>query len=132
MDTDNLKDIFDAYQPQGMASDSAFLDRLSRNLDLMETVKLRNDAFRRRTRIAVIAAALAGFVAGIVMSTLYHLFIVDRLAAVSLQLPLIMAHTGTIDLRIAGWLLLAVASVLISVNVYEAVSYIRPAAKHHR
>lgn len=70
MNDDKLKDIFAGFNPE--ISDSAnFMSRLSRNLELAEIARQRIEATRRRSKRAVVIAAIAGFCGG-VMSTLCY------------------------------------------------------------
>ena len=70
MNDDKLKDIFAGFNPE--ISDSAdFMSRLNRTLELAEIARQRIEAARRRSKRAVVIAAIAGFGGG-VMSTLCY------------------------------------------------------------
>ena len=70
MEDDKLTELFADFKPE--ISDSAdFMARFSRNLELAEIARKQIEASRRRSRRAVVIAALAGFAGG-VMSTICY------------------------------------------------------------
>ncbi len=65
MENDKLKELFAGFKPE--ISDSAdFMARFNRNLQLAETARKKIEAERRRSRRAVVIAAMAGFAGGAV------------------------------------------------------------------
>ena len=78
MDDDKLKDIFAGFNPE--ISDSAdFMAGLNRHLELAELARQRLEAARRRSKRAVIIAAIAGFGGGVMSALCYPALL--RLAA---------------------------------------------------
>ncbi|MDE6223303.1 MAG: hypothetical protein K2M49_06380 [Muribaculaceae bacterium] len=78
MDDDKLKDIFAGFNPE--ISDSAdFMASLNRHLELAELARQRIEAARRRSKRAVIIAAIAGFGGGVMSALCYPALL--RLAA---------------------------------------------------
>lgn len=115
MEDDKLKDIFLNFQPE-LSSDNKFLDRLQKNMEVLEIVKRDASAARRRNVISLAVAALSGFVAGVIVTLLFPL-IGSRLSAVSLPVPgfqdIMLNH------QIIGWILAAIMSTFIALNAYE-------------
>lgn len=115
MEEEKLKDIFLNFQPE-LSSDNKFLDRLQKNMEVLEIVKRDASAARRRNVISLAVAALSGFVAGVIVTLLFPL-IGGRLSAVSLPVPgfqdIMLNH------QITGWILAAIMSTFIALNAYE-------------
>lgn len=72
MDNDNLKELFGNFNPD-LSSGSDFIARLQQRMDTIEMVRQYNAELRRRNRIAVMIAALAGFIMGVVLTLLMPL-----------------------------------------------------------
>jgi len=74
---DKLYDIFAGYDPE-LSSDSLFMSRLSRNIKAVELVKSNIEERRRKSRLAILMAALIGFITGII-SVIAYPFLMDSL-----------------------------------------------------
>lgn len=114
MDNDNLKELFGNFNPD-LSSGSDFIARLQQRMDTIEMVRQYNAELRRRNRIAVMIAALAGFIMGVVLTLLMPL-IGDWIATFRLSLP---GHAFNIDLHYIAWVLLAAVSMFTALNTYE-------------
>ncbi len=73
---------------------------------------------RRRNRIAVAVAAVAGFITGVALTLLLP-EIGELTGHVSFSLPMFEGDSVTVDFRILSWLLTAVVSGIIGYNAYE-------------
>lgn len=114
MDNDNLKELFGNFNPD-LSSGSDFIARLQQRMDTIEMVRQYNAELRRRNRIAVMIAALAGFIMGVVLTLLMPL-IGDWIATFRLSVP---GHAFNIDLHYIAWVLLAAVSMFTALNTYE-------------
>lgn len=114
MDNDNLKELFGNFNPD-LSSGSDFIARLQQRMDTIEMVRQYNAELRRRNRIAVMIAALAGFVMGVALTLLMPL-IGDWIATFRLSVP---GHAFNIDLHYIAWVLLAAVSMFTALNTYE-------------
>lgn len=66
MDKD-IERLFDGYRPP-LSDSSVFMERLGRNLDMIEEIRRQNASERVRSRAALAIAAVAGFIAGVLFS----------------------------------------------------------------
>lgn len=114
MDNDNLKELFGNFNPD-LSSGSDFIARLQQRMDTIEMVRQYNAELRRRNRIAVMIAALAGFIMGVVLTLLMPL-IGDWIATFRLSVP---GHAFNIDIHYIAWVLLAAVSMFTALNTYE-------------
>lgn len=117
MEEDKLTLLFRDFDPE-LSPDAPFIDRLGRSLDAVELVKRQQLAERRRNKRAVLVAAVAGFVAGVVFAILLP-FVATWLSAVHVSLPSFGLPDLIIDFRLVAWMAAASTAVLISVNAYE-------------
>lgn len=110
--------LFADYRPD-LTSDFVFMQRLERNLDAVEIVRERNEATRRRGRRALVAAALAGFVVGalLTLAVPYMTKAVNDLLS-STVLESLPARTG----YLASWLIAAAATMFASVTTFTSLS----------
>lgn len=113
----DIKKLFEVFTPT-LSSDTDFIARLQKNMDAVESVKTHVATLQRRNRIAVVAAALAGFMTG-VLCTLLFPFIADSLAPLSLSIPHLQIPPININWRIVGWLLSGTLCVLAAVQTYS-------------
>lgn len=117
MEDNKIKDLFQSFQPE-LSSDTLFLSRLKKNMEAIEAVKRHTAALHRRNRIAVVVAALSGFVIGVAFTLLLPLM-EDLTATVSISIPSIGISAISINWQIVGWLVTAGACILTAINVYE-------------
>lgn len=117
MDKD-IERLFDGYRPP-LSDSSVFMERLSRNLDMIEEIRRQNASERVRGRAALAIAVVAGFIAGVLFS-----FMLPYIGAVAnmicSNLPgdaAVMALENYAP--VFGWLLVGATSVIISLNAYD-------------
>lgn len=117
MEDDRIKELFSDFEPS-LTPSHVFMGRLQRSLEAVEVVRRENAALRRRSRIAVAIAAVAGFLTGVILTMLYP-FVSGWLSAVSISLPMLDIPPVEFDGRFIAWVITGVVSVLIAVNTYE-------------
>ncbi len=120
MEEDKLKDIFKDFNPD-LSSDSDFMSRLERSMEAVEIVKRQNAETHRRSKRAVVWAALAGFVAGVVM-TILQPYICRWLGGLDFTISIPSVTTVAIDPGLIVWFATAAISVFIAYNTYEIAS----------
>lgn len=117
MNDDKLKDLFQNFKPE-LSSDFKFLTKLQRNMDALELVKHQTAMQRKRNRIAVIVAAITGFVMGVIITILFPI-LADTLSTFSITLPAPDFSPISINWQIIGYILAAIVSVFTALNAYE-------------
>lgn len=117
MNDDKLKDLFQNFQPE-LSSDFKFLTKLQRNMDALELVKHQTAMQRKRNRIAVIVAAITGFVMGVIITILFPI-LADTLSTFSITLPAADFSPISINWQIIGYILAAIVSIFTALNAYE-------------
>lgn len=90
IEEDRLAGLFAGYNPV-LSSDEIFMARLERNLHTVEMVRAQVDNMKRKSRLAVMVAAVTGFLMGI-LSVICYPYVVDFVAG--------MAPAGTIAARV--------------------------------
>ncbi|MDE5842594.1 MAG: hypothetical protein K2H35_02520 [Muribaculaceae bacterium] len=118
MEDDKLRSLFAEFSPE-IPDDTDFMRELERNLDSVEMIRRKTQEDRRRSRIAVALAAIAGFVAGFLLSLGLPYFsgLMSKVnLSVSLHIPVDMWSYGVM---IFGWLIVACASGIIAMNTYD-------------
>lgn len=115
---DKLRSLFADFNPE-LSSDRRFIDRLERNLHSVEIVKRQAAEERSRNRKAMVLAAVAGFVVGVLFSmALPQLTAI--LAEWLLTLPggyVVKVDAGYIS--IFAWIAVGAASVAAALNTYD-------------
>ncbi len=117
MDDDKIKDLFKGFDPE-LSSDFMFLDRLQQKMDAVELAKQYHRSMRKRSRMAIAIAALAGFIVGVVCTLAFPL-ISAWMADIDISLPLYDGVSLDEVPHVLGYILLAGVSVITSLNVYE-------------
>lgn len=117
MEDDDYKEIFKVFNPE-LSSSFQFMTKLKKNMETVEIVKQYTSAQKKRNKIAVALAGICGFAMGVILTLLYPI-IEHRLASFQLTLPTWHASSLTIDFSYIGWMLVAGASVLTALSVYE-------------
>lgn len=118
MEDDKLKSLFADFQPD-LSSDRAFVERLERNLHSVEIVRQRSAELRARNRKAVVIAAFAGFVVGMLF-TLTLPYLNALVAGWRLELPE-SALLGILanNFAMIAWTLVCGTVVFTALNAYE-------------
>lgn len=120
MDDKKLTELFSGFDPE-ISSDNLFMSRLQRSLDSVEIVKQHTEAVQRRQRRAMVWAAIAGFVAGVIMA-LISPYIIGWLSGLQFEMPAVAGLSTDILITTVTFVVIAAVSVLISLGVYDLVS----------
>ena len=125
MEEDKLKDLFKSYDPE-LSSSRVFLERLERNLNVVELIHRDNASVLKRNRIAVAIASVAGFITGVVFSLLLpyiEVFVNYLLSSLlsAFRLPDVLYGN-----QVVSWLLVGAISVLVGLNTYTITLSIQP------
>lgn len=86
MEEDRLSELFAGFDPD-LSSDNLFMSRLEDNLEAVELVKKRIADLHRKSKLAMIVAAVTGFVFGITIAALYPL-ITAYIAAITSEVDI--------------------------------------------
>ncbi|MDE5814142.1 MAG: hypothetical protein K2H72_07645 [Muribaculaceae bacterium] len=131
MEEDKLKDLFKSYDPE-LSSSRDFIERLERNLNVVELIHRDNAAVLKRNRIAVAIASVAGFITGVVFSLLlpyievFVNFLLSSLLS-AFRLPDVIYGN-----QVVSWLLVGAISVLVGLNTYTITLSIQPSRDARR
>lgn len=116
MDDDKIKSLFADFNPE-LSSDTQFMARLQRTIEAVEFMKQQNAIFHKRNKTAVVVAALAGFIVGVLTTLIFSAFGVWT-SLTYLTLPFLTASPITIDFRIINIILTAAVSCFTVYNAY--------------
>ena len=118
MDNDNLKEIFNAFEPN-LAPSTRFMSRLERNLDSVEYIRRQNLEAKARSKRAVAIAAAVGFATGVIFSFAlpYVGHAVSSLAALWPKMRPLGFVAG--NYQIIAWIITGCATVFTSLNAYH-------------
>ncbi len=118
MEDDKIKKLFSDFEPE-ISSDFQFMTKLQRNMDAVEIVRQHTSAQRKRGRTAVLIAAVAGFISGIIFTSLFSL-IGNWITTIQISIPRLHISPISIDFRlIAACIAMATVSVITALNAYE-------------
>ncbi|MDE7463344.1 MAG: hypothetical protein K2M88_09315 [Muribaculaceae bacterium] len=118
MEEDKLKDIFNKFEPE-LSPDYLFMNRLRGSLESVEMIKERHQAMKRKSRRAVVIAAIAGFIVGMLFSFALP-YIGDSVRALAHSYPKMDLIQGIAEnYQLICWIVIAALSVYASVNVYD-------------
>jgi len=116
MDENKLKALFAEFNPD-MQSDDLFMERLQRNLNAIESVKKSVSEAKKRNKLAVLAAAITGFVSGVALSLCYQYisdFTNELLVSNS---TLALLHPDNI--HIIPFTIICLATTVLSYSAYD-------------
>lgn len=116
MDDDKLTSLFATFNPR-LSSDDKFMERLERNLQTVELVKLQTEKMQRKNRLALIVAAVAGFIAGII-STLCYPYLdawINSMASSGITAARLLCAYDNALL----WAMLSVITALLTYSAYD-------------
>lgn len=116
MEDEKLKELLGSFKPE-LSSDDLFMARLQGRMEAVEIVRRHSAEVRKRNRIAVVVAALSGFVMGVVMTLLFPL-IGDWVSTVDISLPYITEDSFQVNIRMLVWALTAGVSGITAYNAY--------------
>jgi hypothetical protein len=117
MDDDKLRNLFNDFQPE-LSSSSQFMTKLQKNIEMVEILKQHNIALKKRNKLAVVIAAVSGFVMGVILTLLFPL-IGDWVSTVSVSLPHLYISPLTIDYSFVAWIVIAGVCIITALNAYE-------------
>ncbi|MDE7347878.1 MAG: hypothetical protein K2N48_14200 [Muribaculaceae bacterium] len=125
MEEDKIKELFSSYDPE-LSSSLAFIERLERNLNAVEIIHKENEAVMNRNKVAVAAAALAGFLSGMIFSLILpYLTIIFRTIFESIPGVNGQDLPGGY-LQVASWIFVGAVSVFVAVNTYDITLSLQP------
>ncbi len=118
MDDDKIKDLFSNFNPT-LSSSARFMERLQKNMEIVDMIRSQNQAMRRRNRLAVAIAGISGFAMGVVMTLLFPtingwLASLSALIISNFSMDIPMPDSSQIT-----WSVIAAVCVLTSLSVYE-------------
>lgn len=116
-----LREMFRGFDPE-LSSDSLFMAALKGRMEAMEDVKREQERFRRASSRGAAVAALAGFIAGILMTLLtQHLMpMLARIPSIASSIP---APALDIAASMLPWLLTALTAVAAAMGSYRLVAF---------
>lgn len=117
MEDNDIKKLFNTFDPE-LPSDFDLMSKLQHRLELMEMIKHEQMAMQRRNRMAVLIAAMAGFIMGVVLTLLYP-FAAEWLHAIDFRQSAADLPTGLTAYNFIAWGLLATLSGVTALNAYE-------------
>lgn len=117
---DPLQSIFARFEPP-LSDDSLFMARLQQNLNDVELIKNQTLAFRHKSKRAMVAAAIAGFMCGVAGTLLY-----PWLAAILIDLTGSIADKTALDAvqdygNVALWGVICLITGIVTFTVYDLV-----------
>ena len=117
-ENDDIRGLFENFQPE-LGGDSAFMDRLERNMNSVEDIRRHTVAMRRRYKRAVVLAACVGFVVG-ALFTFAVPWLSEWLSGVADAVPKLAAMNLTADkCSVLTWMLAACSSVGAALWTYD-------------
>lgn len=116
MDENEFSDLFASYNPE-LSSDKLFMLRLQTNLRAVSLVKEQVHVMRRKNRLAVIVAAITGFLCGILFAIYYPAFftLLKSLFAASTVTAKIFADYG----NVAAWGIICCVTGIAAYSAYD-------------
>jgi hypothetical protein len=117
MEDDKLRNLFNDFQPE-LSSSSKFMAKLQKNMEMIEFLKQHDIALKRCNKLAVVIAAVSGFVMGVILTLLFPL-IANWISTVSVSLPHLHISNLTIDYSFVAWIIIAGVCIITALNAYE-------------
>ena len=116
MDENEFSDLFASYNPE-LSSDKLFMLRLQANLRAVSLVKEQVHVMRSKNRLAVIVAAITGFLCGILFAIYYPAFftLLKSLFAASTVTAKIFADYG----NVAAWGIICCVTGIAAYSAYD-------------
>lgn len=120
MKEDNLFEIFSGFTPE-LPSDNLFIARLKKNMETVEFIRNKTTISKRNKRLAVIIAAVTGFICGIIatLSLPYLTYIVSSIRFGSV---FTIRFVSDCDYMIV-WSFICITTSLISYFTYDLSSF---------
>ncbi len=121
MKEDKIKEIFDDFQPE-LTSSLQFMNKLQKNMEAVEIVKRHNATVRKRNLIAVVVAAASGLLMGVILTLLYSVSGIGRIAAHRISMPDFLNYTLDVDYSVIAWLVISTICSLTTLYIYSGIS----------
>ncbi len=128
MEDAKIKQLFSDFNPD-ISSNVRFMSALRSRMNSVEMVKLHTAERRRRSKIAVMLSALAGFAAGVLLTLLmpyvtaylaeWHPHIPDMVSIFRIDLNISFVRAITDHLTILAWTLAGIITVLTTLKTYS-------------
>ncbi len=119
MDDEKFKELFDSFQPE-LSSDNDFMSKLQDSLDKVEIIRQHNSELQRRSKKIGFAAAIAGFVTGVLFTLL--LPSIDNLVkTIGLLEPQIGLNVSLLSYGFLYWIIGAFFSLASALTVYDVL-----------
>ncbi len=117
MEDDKIRSLFDNFEPE-LSSSFQFMNQLKKNMDAAEIVKQHNIALKKSNRLAVVIAAVSGFITGVILTLLFPL-IGDWVSTFNISIPRLQTSVITIDFSFVAWIVMAGVCIITALNAYE-------------
>lgn len=117
MEDEKLKELFSDFRPN-LSPDSCFMSKLQDSLEKVELVKQHNIELKNRNKKAVTAAAIAGFISGVLFTLL--LPYTDSFAQnFEISMPQFGSSTMFLSYDCLKWIIGAFLSVASALTAYD-------------
>lgn len=117
---DELRGLFQSFNPE-LNQDAEFLQKLERNMNLLDMAAKYNAKFKKENRLSAALAALGGFVAGVI-STLIMPFIVTKVIAFSSGFTNVVYSIDPLVTSIISWVMVGAVTFFTTSLLYTALS----------
>jgi type II secretory pathway component PulF len=94
------------------------MTKLQKNMEMVEILKQHDIALKKRNKLAVVIAAVSGFVMGVILTLLFPL-ITNWVSTFSVSLPHLHISNLTIDYSFVSWIVMAGVCIITALNAYE-------------
>lgn len=131
MEEEKIKELFREYDPK-LSSSMAFIERLERNLNAVEMIHRKNNAVMKRNKRAVVMAACAGFISGIIF-TLFLPYLTDIINSGMGAIADLFGHNDFSGYPYTlSWIIVGAVSVFVAVNTYDIALSLLPSTDERR
>lgn len=115
-ETDEFDKLFSDFNPE-LKDD--FMSKLTDRLDAVEMVKEVNDKRLRVERRSALIAAVAGFIAGVIMTLLY-----SKIASAVSSIGFNRFELSAVVVQCVTWIIIATTAVFVGLAAYDLTSNI--------
>lgn len=117
MEDDKLNELFNDFHPN-LSPDSCFMSKLEDSLDKVEFIRQHNFEMRKRSKKAVVIAALSGFITGIIFMLLVP-YTDNIVRTFKLSIPQFGPDILFLSYNILTWIIAAFLSVVSALTAYD-------------
>lgn len=119
MDDDKVKELFKGFNPELGMTDTTFMSRLKKGMEAVELVKQHQRKLHSLYKRALLAASIAAFAMGSLLSSLYPT-LMKMLSAITLTLPSQLQHTTlSLGQPVICWGMIGSVCLLTALSVYD-------------